>query len=137
MQIQPYLSFDGRCEEAIEFYRHALGAEVTTLMRYRDCPEPMPPGMIPPGSEDKIMHAALRIGTTTLMASDGRCTGNPSFTGISLSLTVAGAAEAERLFAALANGGTVRMKLGKTFFSPCFGMVADRFGLGWMVVVMS
>lgn len=135
MQVQPYLSFDGRCEEAIEFYRRALGAEVTMLMRFRDCPEPTPPGMIPPGSEDKVMHAALRIGTTTVMASDGRCTGQPSFTGITLSLGVADVAEAERMFAALAEGGQVRMKLGRTFFAPAFGMVADRFGVGWMVAV--
>jgi PhnB protein len=136
MQVQPYLSFDGRCEEAIDFYRRALGAEVTTLMRFRDCPEPMPPGMIPPGSEDKVMHAALRIGTTIVMASDGRCTGHPSFTGITLSLGVADVAAAARMFAALEDGGQVRMKLGKTFFSPAFGMVTDRFGVGWMVAVM-
>ncbi len=137
MQVQPYLSFDGRCEEALDFYCRALGAEVGMLMRFRDSPEPPPPGMIPAGSEDKVMHAALRIGTTTLMASDGRCTGRPSFTGISLSLSVGTVAEAERLFAALADGGEVGMKLGKTFFSPAFGMVRDRFGVGWMVAVMA
>jgi PhnB protein len=137
MQVQPYLSFDGRCEEAIAFYGRALGAEVTTLMRFRDCPDPMPPGMIPPGSEDKVMHAALRIGTTTMLASDGRCTGHPSFTGISLSLSVGTVAEAERLFTALEDGGQVRMKLGRTFFSPAFGMVTDRFGVAWMVAVMA
>lgn len=136
MQVQPYLSFDGRCEEAIAFYGRALGAEVTMLLRFRDCPDPMPPGMIPPGSEDKVMHAALRIGTTTVLASDGRCTGRPSFTGISLSLSVGTVAEAERLFTALEDGGQVRMKLGKTFFSPAFGMVTDRFGVAWMVAVM-
>lgn len=137
MQVQPYLSFDGRCEEAIVFYGRALGAEVTMLLRFRDSPDPMPPGMIPPGSEDKVMHAALRIGTTTVLASDGRCTGRPSFTGISLSLSVGTVAEAERLFTALEDGGQVRMKLGKTFFSPAFGMVTDRFGVGWMVAVMA
>jgi PhnB protein len=108
---------------------------VTMLMRFRDAPDPPPPGMIAPGSEDKIMHASLRIGETNVMASDGRCMGTPSFQGVSLSLTVADEAEAERVFAALADGGQVQMPLGKTFFSPCFGMVADRFGVGWMVVV--
>jgi PhnB protein len=135
MLVQPYLFFDGRCEEAIEFYRRTLGAEVTMLMRFRDAPDPPPPGMIAPGSEDKIMHASLRIGETNVMASDGRCMGTPSFQGVSLSLTVANEAEADRVFAALADGGRVQMPLGKTFFSPRFGMVADRFGVGWMIVV--
>ena len=103
MRIEPYLFFDGRCEEAIEFYRRTLGAEVTMLMRFRDAPDPPPPGMIAPGSEDKIMHASLRIGETNVMASDGRCMGTPSFQGVSLSLTVADEAEAERVFAALAD----------------------------------
>ncbi|WP_046868040.1 VOC family protein [Microvirga massiliensis] len=135
MRIEPYLFFDGRCEEAIEFYRRTLGAEVTMLMRFRDAPDPPPPGMIAPGSEDKIMHASLRIGDTNVMVSDGRCMGTPSFQGVSLSLTVANEAEADRVFAALADGGQVQMPLGKTFFSPRFGMVADRFGAGWMIVV--
>src|SRR5690349_21307697 len=134
MLVQPYLFFDGRCEEAIEYYRSALGAEVTMLMRYKDAPDPPPPGMIAPGSEDKIMHASLRIGDTTVMASDGHCAGHLNFQGFSLSLTVADAAEADRVFTALADGGQVRMPLGKTFFSPCFGMVADRFGVAWMVI---
>src|SRR5438128_5695654 len=135
MQVQPYLNFDGRCEEAIEFYRKALGAEVTMLMRFKDSPEPPQPGMCPPGSGDKVMHASFRIGDTTVMASDGRCEGRPSFQGFSLSLTVPDEAEADRLFAALANGGQVRMPLAKTFFSPRFGMVADRFGVSWMIHV--
>jgi PhnB protein len=135
MLVQPYLFFDGRCQEAIEFYRRTLGAEVTMLMRFRDAPDPPPPGAIAPGSEDKIMHASLRIGETNVMASDGRCMGTPSFQGVSLSLTVANEAEADRVFAALADGGQVQMPLSKTFFSPRFGMVADRFGVGWMVVV--
>ncbi len=135
MQIQPYLFFDGRCEEALAFYRDALGGEVTNLMRFKDNPETCESGMIPPGSEDKVMHAHLRIGETHLMASDGRCTGQPSFQGFSLSITAADAAEADRLFAALGDGGQVRMPLGKTFFSPKFGMVADRFGVSWMVIV--
>jgi PhnB protein len=135
MQVQPYLFFDGRCEEAIEFYKRALGAKVETLMRWKDSPEPPQPGVCPPGSEDKVMHASFRIGETTLMASDGRCQGKPSFQGISLSLTAKDDAEAERLFAALGDGGQVQMPLTKTFFSSRFGMVADRFGIGWMVYV--
>ena len=135
MNVQPYLFFDGRCEEALEFYRGALGAEVTMLMRNNESPEPPPPGMVPPGSEKKILHASFRIGETTLMASDGHCQGKPEFKGFSLTITVASEAEADRVFAALGNGGQVQMPLSKTFFSPRFGMVADRFGVGWMVIV--
>jgi PhnB protein len=137
MLVQPYLFFDGRCEEAIEFYRGKLGAKVEMLMRFKDSPEPAQPGMVPPGSEHKVMHASFRIGDTVVMASDGRCQGRPSFQGFSLSLTVPNEAEAERLFAALGDGGQVQMPLTKTFFSPRFGMVADRFGVSWMVVVMA
>jgi PhnB protein len=133
MQIQPYLFFDGRCEEAIEFYRRALGAEVTMLMRNKESPEPPPPGMLPPGSGDKVMHASLRIGDSVVMASDGHCQGKPSFQGFSLSITVSDIASADRLFNALADGGQVQMPLAKTFFSPRFGMVADRFGVSWMI----
>src|SRR5919108_3804366 len=132
MQVQPYLFFDGRCEEALEFYRRALGAEVEMLMRFRDSPDPT---TIPPGAGDKVMHASFRIGETTVLASDGRCAGRPSFQGFSLSLTVPNEAEADRLFASLADGGQVQMPLTKTFFSPRFGMVADRFGVSWMVIV--
>ena len=135
MIVQAYLNFDGRCEEAIEFYKRSLGAEVTMLMRNKECPEPQPPGMLHPGSENKVLHSALRIGDTMVMASDGRCGGNPSFQGVMLSISVANAAEADKVFAALADGGTVQMPLGKTFFSPRFGMVADRFGITWMVNV--
>ena len=135
MQVQPYLFFDGRCEEAIEFYRRALGAEVTTLMRFKDSPQPHAPGMVPPGAENKVMHASFRLGDTTVMASDGRCEGGPSFQGFSLSLTLPNAAEAERHFASLADGGQVQMPLTETFFSPRFGMVADRFGVSWMIHV--
>jgi PhnB protein len=135
MHVQPYLFFDGRCEEALEFYKATLGAEVVMLMRFRDSPDPLPPGMVPPGSEGKVMHASLRVGDTEVLASDGRCLGRPSFQGFSLSLTVPDEAAADRLFAALADGGQVQMPLGKTFFSPRFGMVADRFGVGWMVIV--
>jgi PhnB protein len=132
--VQPYLFFDGRCEEAIEFYRTALGAEVMMLMRFKDSPEP---NSCAPGTENKVMHASLQIGDTTLMASDGRCQGKPAFEGFSLSLTVLDETEAERLFATLADGGQVQMPLTKTFFSPQFGMVADRFGVSWMVLVAS
>jgi PhnB protein len=134
MQIQPYLFFDGRCEEAIEFYRDAVGAEVTMLMRFKENPEATA-GCMPPGAEDKVMHASLRIGDATVLASDGRCTGQPSFQGFALSLTASDADEAERIFAALGNGGQVQMPMAKTFFSPRFGMVADRFGVSWMVYV--
>ena len=136
MQTQPYLFFDGRCEEAIEFYRGALGAEVTMLLRFKEGPEPQQPGMVPAGAGEKIMHASLRIGDATVLASDGRCLGQPSFQGFAVSLTVPNEAEAERLFAGLAEGGQVQMALAKTFFSPRFGMVADRFGVSWMVCVM-
>ncbi len=135
MNVDPYLLFDGRCEEAAEFYRAALGAEVTMLMRFKDCPDPQALTMIPPGSENKIMHMNLRIGETTVLASDGRCLGRPNFQGFSLTLTAANDAEAERLFAALADGGQIQMPLGKTFFSSRFGMVSDRFGVPWMVIV--
>ena len=135
MRVEPYLFFDGRCEEAIELYRKVLGAEVTMLMRYKESPEPPPPGMVPPGSENKVMHSNLRIGETMVMASDGNCQGKPSFQGFSLSVTAPNEAEAKRMFAALADGGQVQMPLAKTFFSPRFGMVADRFGVSWMIIV--
>lgn len=135
MNVHSYLMFDGRSEEAIEFYRRAIGAEVKALMRFKDNPDGCGPGMIPPGAENKVMHAELRIGDTTIMVSDGRCTGKPSFQGFSLTVTAADEAEAERLFAALGEGGQVQMPMTKTFFSPRFGMVADRFGVSWMVVV--
>jgi PhnB protein len=135
MQVQPYLFFDGRCDEAIEFYRGALGAEVTMLMRYKDSPEPPQPGAMPHGTEDKVMHASLRIGDATVMLSDGHCLGQPTFQGFALTLIVPDDAEAERLFAHLADGGQVQMPLGKTFFSSRFGIVADRFGVMWMIYV--
>jgi len=135
MQIQPYIFFDGRCDEAIEFYHQAVGAEVTMLLRFKDSPEPHQPGVHPPGTENKVMHANLRIGKNTVLVSDGRCQGKTEFQGFALSLTVASTAEASRLFAALADGGQVQMPLGKTFFSPSFGMLADRFGVMWMIYV--
>ena len=135
MQVQVYLFFAGRCEEAIDFYKKTLGAEVMMLMRFKDSPEPPQPGMIPPDSENKVMHASLRMGDTVVMASDGRCEGAPSFEGFSLSVTVADEAQADRVFAALAEGGQVQMPLSKTFWSARFGMLSDRFGVGWMVSV--
>ncbi len=135
MFIEPYLFFEGRCEEALTFYRQAIGAEVTALMRYKDSPEPPPPGTVPPGSEDKVLHACFKVGDSVIMASDGSCSQASSFQGFGLALNAADEAEARRLFDALSEGGEVRMPLGATFFSPAFGMVADRFGVLWMVVV--
>jgi PhnB protein len=132
MKVQPYLFFDGRCEEAMAFYRETLGAEQGMLMRYKDCPDP---ALIRPGSEDKVMHARFRVGETEVLASDGHNTGQPNFQGFGLSLTVADEAEAEQKFAALSDGGEVRMPMAKTFFSPRFGMATDRFGVLWMVYV--
>src|SRR5262245_4445493 len=133
MQVQPHLSFEGRCEEAVEFYRKALGAEVTTLVRFKDIPGPQPPGSVPPGAEHKVLHVSFRIGDSTVLASDGNCNGPASFQGIQLALQVPDMATGERLFAALSDGGQVQMPLTKTFWSPGFGMVVDRFGLTWMV----
>jgi PhnB protein len=132
--IQPYLIFGGRCQEALEFYKAALGAQVDLLMLHKDSPEPPPPGMLKPGFENKVMHTTFRVGGSTLMASDG-CGEETSFTGFSLSLAVPTEAEADRAFAALAEGGQVKMPLAKTFWSPRFGMLTDRFGIGWMVTV--
>lgn len=132
--IQPYLFFGGRCEEALTYYSTALGAQVDFLMRYKESPEPMPPGRLPAGFENKVMHATFHIGSTTLMASDG-CEEGARFEGFSLSLALPTEAEVNRAFAALAEGGKVEMPLTKTFWSPRLGMVTDRFGIGWMVTV--
>src|SRR5262249_53692442 len=131
MQVQPYLFFDGRCEEALEFYRQAVGAEVGMLMRWKDNPESCPEGSVPPVNETKEMHAAFRVGDATVMASDGNCAGKPEFKGFSLSIDAKDDAEAKRLFDALSAGGQVHMPLGKTFFASSFGMLADKFGVGW------
>ena len=136
MRVQPYLFLDGRCEEAINFYVKALGAKVEGLMRYKDSPAPADPNMCPPNSEEKVMHAAFKIGESTVMASDGSCKGKPAFQGFSLALIAASDAEATKWFAALSEGGQVQMPLSKTFFSSSFGMVADQFGVSWMLVVM-
>jgi PhnB protein len=132
--VQPYVFFDGKCEEAIEFYKKSVGATVSMLMRYKDSPEPPPPGCGPTDS-NKIMHAQFQIGETVILASDGRATGNPKFEGFALALSVKTEADADRAFNALANGGKVEMPLAKTFFSAKFGMVIDKFGVFWMVLV--
>ena len=133
-KVEPYLFFGGRCAEALEFYRTAIGAEIIMSMRFSDSPEPMPPGVLQPGFEDKVMHSSFRVGDTELMASDG-CDETSTFSGFSLSLTVSTEAEADRAFDALADGGQVTMPLGKTFWSPRYGMLVDRFGVNWMVYV--
>jgi len=134
MRIEPYLNFDGRAEEAINFYRKALGAETEMLMRFKDSPEPPPPGMVPPGMDNKVMHAALRIGATRVMVSDGGCSNAAGFQGVTLSIASTDLAAATRWFNALAaDGGEVQMPLEKTFWSPAFGMVKDRFGVSWMI----
>jgi PhnB protein len=132
MQIDPYLFFEGRCQEAIDFYRDRLGAEVVMQMAYKD--SPVATGQ-PSEAGDKVMHAALRIGESQVFMSDGMCGGTPAFRGFSLSLTLKDDTEAARVFAALADGGAVNMPLGKTFFASSFGMVNDRFGIVWMVMV--
>lgn len=132
MQIEPYLDFNGRCHEALEFYEKAIGAKVEVLLRWKDSPDN---SMCTPQNAEKVMHSRLQIGNTRLMASDGRGTGNPNFQGIMLSISTENEAEAERLFNGLSEGGQVTMPPGKTFFSPRFGMVTDKFGVGWMVLV--
>jgi PhnB protein len=132
MQLQPYLFFEGRCEEAARFYERALGAKIEKIVYFKDSPDPK---MCPSPDGNKVMHMSLRIGDQTVLASDGQCGGQPRFQGVSLSLQVSGEAEAKRLFAALSEGGQVQAPLTKTFFSPAFGMVADRFGVSWMIHV--
>jgi PhnB protein len=135
MRVEPYLFFNGRCEEALEFYKKAIGIETVRILRFKDCPEPAQPGMVPPGSENKIMHCAFRIGESTILGSDGRCQGSQKYEGFALTIKVATEAEADRLFAGLSEGGQVQMPLTKTFFSPRFGMVADKFGMTWMIII--
>ena len=132
--IQPYLFFGGRCEEAVKFYESALGAKVEMMMKFSDSPDPMPPGMIAPGVEKKVMHASFRIGDSVVMASDGSNADEKS-AHVSLSLSCKTNAEVDKAFAALSEGGQVMMPPGKTFWSPYFGMAKDRFGIGWMVGV--
>ena len=134
MQVQTYLLFQGRCEEALNFYRDAVSAEIQALMRYSDSPEPPPPECTP-ARPDMVMHANLLVGDTQIMASDDPSPGAQPFAGFSLTLNCANTAEAQQRFAALSAQGAVTMPLGPTFFSPCFGMLKDRFGVPWMVIV--
>jgi PhnB protein len=135
MQLQPYLNFNGRCEEALEFYKKALGAEVTMLMRFKESPEPPPPGA-PPIDGEKVLHSSVHIGAAEFMASDGHCTSKGAgFQGFGLSLTLPNEGKAKQAFAALSEQGKIEMPLGKTFWSSCFGMVTDRFGIMWMTTV--
>lgn len=132
MKVQPYVFFDGKCDEALEFYKRALGAKVTALMRWQEAPDK---SMITPGQENKVMHSEFQVGETVILASDGRSTGKPSFQGFALTITADSDADAKRMFNALGDGGQVQMPLEKTFFASLFGMVADKFGVGWMVMV--
>lgn len=132
MHIQPYLFFDGRCEEALAFYKASIGAEVEMMMRWKDSPDK---SMCTPDNADKVMHAQFKLGDTVVMGSDGRNTGNPKFEGFALTIGAKDEAEVDRLFNALADGGKVTMPLAKTFFSPRFGMLADKFGVNWMLMV--
>lgn len=134
MKVEPYLFLDGKCEEALEFYRDTLGAKIGMMMRFKEMPEPHEPGMIPPGAEEKIMHADFRIGDSLIMVSDGRCDGSARQDGFSLAITVPTVEEADRLFNALAASGTVQMPIAETFFSPRFGMAQDKFGVSWMIL---
>ena len=134
MQIQAYLSFEGRAQEALDFYKKALGAKEGMIMRFKDAP-PETQANMTRGSADKIMHMSFTIGDTELMGSDGYCTGKPNFQGMSLTYNAKDAVDAEKIFKALGDGGEVKMPLNKTFFSPAFGMLADKFGVGWMVIV--
>jgi PhnB protein len=130
----PYLFFNGRCEEALEFYRQALGAEIQMMMRFKDSPEQAqcPEGSAPP--PDKVMHACIKLGNGILMASDGMEFGGPRFAGFSVSYEAKDEADAKRRCEALAKGGQVQMPVGETFFAKAFGMVQDKFGLSWMVI---
>ena len=131
MKVEPYLMFEGRTEEALQFYQQKLGAKVEAIIRYKENPEPK---YNPPGSDEKVMHSLFRIGDAQIMASDGNCTGKPGFQGFALTLNAANTAEANQRFDALAEGGKVQMPIGETFFAKSFGMVADRFGVHWMVI---
>jgi PhnB protein len=132
MQVQPYLFFDGKCDEALEFYKKTIGANPKTLMRFKDAPDQ---SMVSPGSHDKIMHAHIEIGDATVLMSDGRCLGKPNFQGFALTISAKTEAEADKIFTALGEGGQVTMPMAKTFFASRFGMLSDKFGVGWMVIV--
>jgi PhnB protein len=132
MKVQPYVFFEGKCDEALEFYKRALGAKVTALMRWKEAPDK---SMITPGQENKVMHSEFQVGETVILASDGRGTGKPNLQGFALTITADNDADAKRIFNALGDGGQIQMPLEKTFFASLFGMVADKFGVGWMVIV--
>lgn len=131
MKVQSYLVFDGKCDEALEFYKRALGAKVNALMRFSEAPDQ---SQIKPESKNKVMHSEIQVGETVIMASDGYCTGKPGFQGFSLTISVPTDAEAKRVFEAISEGGQVSMPLGKTFFASSFGVASDKFGVGWMVI---
>jgi PhnB protein len=133
MKVEPYLYFDGRAEEALNFYKQAIGAEIACIMRFDEGPPEM---QVPPGAENKVMHAAMQVGSSLIMVSDGMCNEKEPtpFSGISLTISVDDPAKAEKLFSALGQGGQVQMPLGETFFAEKFGMVADKFGVSWMVI---
>jgi len=131
MQVQPYLFFDGRCDEALDFYKKTLGAKVDMLMRFKEAPDQ---SMVTPESREKVMHCALHVGDNQILASDGRCMGKPNFQGFALAITAKDDVEAERLFGALGDGGQVQMPMSETFFASKFGIVADKFGASWMVL---
>jgi PhnB protein len=133
----PYLMFNGRCEEALNFYKKALGAEIGMMMRFKENPDAdkAEAAGCMPGDMNKIMHSAFQVKGSTVMASDGMSQGAPKFEGFSLSVEAKDAPEAERFFNALADGGKVEVPLTKTFFAKSFGVVADKFGVSWMVIV--
>ncbi len=132
--VYPYLYFAGRCEEALAFYKEVMSAQIDSVFLFKDSPEPIPTGLLQDGFEKKVMHCSFHIGKTTLLASDG-CNDSTVISGFSLNYTVSTEAEARRVFDLLAHGGQIRMPMDKTFWSPCYGMVTDRFGVSWMVMV--
>jgi len=134
MLVQPYLFFDGKCEEALNYYKSKLGAKVDMMMRFKESPEPASMQGLPANAGDKIMHSSFHIGDTMLMASDGMCGGKPNFQGLSLSIAVDDDATAERLFNALKADGQAQMPMSETFFASRFGVVADKFGVSWMII---
>ena len=132
MNVQPYLYFGGKSEEAIDFYKGAIGAKVEMLMHFKDMPGDK--SMIPPGGESKVMHACIKVGDSPIFLSDGNCDGKPAFSGITLTINATSDAEADKLFTALGQGGQIQMPIAETFFATRFGMVADKFGVSWMVI---
>ena len=132
--IVPYLFYSGRCDEAIAFYERELGAKLEIRMTFNESPVPLPPGMLQEGFESKVMHATLKIGSMTVYMADG-CDDKPKFDGFNLAIQVETEEEAHRYFNALAKGGSIRMPLCATFWSPCYGMVSDQFNVGWMVMI--